>query len=113
MTQSEIKTWSVLSHVLTVAGFVIPFGNIIAPLVIWLMKKDESADVGRHAVESLNFQISVTIYLFVAGLLCFVAVGFVLLPAVFLFLLVCVIAGTVKAANGEFFKYPLTIRFIK
>jgi uncharacterized Tic20 family protein len=113
MTQSDIKTWSVLSHILTLAGGVIPFGNVIAPLVIWLLKKDECAEVARHALESLNFQISATIYIFVAGILCFVAVGFVLVPAVLLFVLVCVIVATVKAANGESFRYPLSLRFIR
>lgn len=113
MTQGDIKTWSVLSHILTLAVGVIPFGNVIAPLVIWLLKKDECAEVARHALESLNFQISATIYIFVAGILCFVAVGIVLVPAVLLFVLVCVIVATVKAANGESFRYPLSLRFIR
>lgn len=113
MTSSEAKTWSVLSHILTLVGAVIPFGHIIAPLVIWLIKKDESAEVGRHAKESLNFQISVTIYALVAGVLCLVVIGFLLLAAVGIFALVCIIIATVKAANGEFFKYPLSIRFVK
>lgn len=113
MTQSEIKTWSVLSHILTLAGGVVPFGHIIAPLVIWLLKKDECAAVGKHALESLNFQISATIYLFVTGALCFLVVGFALLPVVLLFVLVCVIVATVKAANGGFFRYPLSIRLVK
>ena len=92
---------------------MIPFGNIIGPLVLWAIKKDETPSVNEHGKESVNFQISMTIYTIVAALSTFILIGFVLLPAVIVLNIVLVIIAGVKAANGEFYRYPLTIRFIK
>jgi len=110
--QKPDRTWDVLCHILALAGFVFPFGNIIGPLIIWLVKKDQIPSVDAHGKESLNFQISMTIYAIVASLLIFAVVGFVLLPAVLLANLILVIMATIKASNGEPYRYPLTIRFI-
>ena len=51
------KTWAMLCHLSAVAGFVIPFGSILGPLVVWLIKKDEMPIVDLHGKKSLNFQI--------------------------------------------------------
>jgi uncharacterized Tic20 family protein len=107
LLSEEEKTLALLSHVLCFVG------GFLAPLIIWLLKKDQSAYVGEHALESLNFQISIMIYSFVAGILCFVIIGFILLPIIGVFTLVVVILATVKAYNGEMYRYPLTIRLIK
>ncbi len=69
--------------------------------------------VNEHGKESINFQISMTIYTIVAGLSILIAIGILLLPAIIVLNLVLVIIAGVKAANGEFYRYPLTIRFIK
>ena len=96
------------------AGLIgIPFGNILGPLVLWAIKKDEMPSVNEHGKESINFQISMTIYTIIAGLSILLAIGIVLLPAIIVLNLVLVIIAGVKAANGEFYRYPLTIRFIK
>jgi len=98
---------ALLSHILSLlTGF-------IAPLVIWLIKKDQSQYVAEHAKESLNFQISITIYLFVSSLLTLVLIGFILLPAIGVFALIVIIIATIRANNGEMYRYPLTIRFVK
>ncbi|WP_282937858.1 DUF4870 domain-containing protein [Paenibacillus sp. RC67] len=107
MVSSEERNLALLSHVLCIII------GVIAPLIIWLIKKDESAYVAEHAKESLNFQISMIIYSFVAGLLCFAVIGFVLLPLVGLFALICIIIATVRASKGQIYEYPLTIRLIK
>ena len=100
------KTWAILSHVLTFVG------GFIAPLVIYLIKKDESPFVRQHAVESLNFQISVTVYTMVAFLLVFLLVGFFLLPLLGICTLILVIVASIKASEGHMFRYPLTLRLI-
>ena len=103
-----------LCHFLALAGLVgIPFGNIIGPLILWLIKRDEMPSVGDHGKESLNFQISMTIYTIAAGLSVLAVIGIVLLPAVIIVNLIFVIIAGVKASNGEFYRYPLSIRFIK
>lgn len=117
MTQEEDKKanmWAMLCHVTAFSTFIgIPLGNIIAPLVIWLIKKDEFPFVDENGKESLNFQISMTIYGIVAGLLCFIFIGFVLLPIVLVADIVLVIMATVKTNKGEGYRYPFTIRLIK
>ena len=102
-----------LCHLSALAGFIIPLGNIIGPLVFWLIKKNEFPTVAAHGKESLNFQISMLIYAIVSGILCIVFIGFLLLAAVGITSLVCVIIASVKASNGVPFRYPLTIRFLK
>lgn len=106
--------WGMLCHLSAFAFFILPaFGNIIAPLVIWLIKKQEMPFVDDQGKESLNFQISIWIYMIASAILILIVVGMVLLPAVFIFWFIETIIASVKASNGEAYRYPLTIRFIK
>jgi uncharacterized Tic20 family protein len=115
--QSEDKDsrmWSMFCHLTALSAFLgIPFGNIIGPLIIWLIKKDDFPMVDDQGRESLNFQVSMTIYTIVSFLLCFVIIGFLLLPAVLLVNLILIIIASRKANKGELYRYPFTIRFIK
>jgi hypothetical protein len=113
MEQQEERNWGMFCHLAALAGFIIPLGNIIGPLVIWLMKKDESQFVDDQGKESVNFQISFIIYAFVAALLVIVVIGIVLLIALGVGMLVLVIVAGIKASNGEKYRYPMSIRFIK
>ncbi len=108
----EARNFSIFAHLGGFAGYFIPFGNILAPLVIWVLKRDASPFVDHHGREALNFQISITIYAIVSGLLILVLVGILLLPLVLLFDVVMMIVGAVKASNGEHFRYPLTLRLV-
>jgi uncharacterized Tic20 family protein len=111
----NVKQWCMFVHLSALAGYVgIPFGWILGPLIIWLIKKDEIAEVNQHGKEALNFQISLSIYAIVAlPLICLGGLGIIVLVALGIFDLVCIIIAAVKAADGQFFKYPITIRFIK
>ncbi len=113
MEQKQERTMGMLCHLIALVGFFIPFGNIIGPLVLWLVKKDESAVIDTEGKKSLNFQISVTIYAIVSVLLMFVVIGAFLLPLVGIFSLVMIIINSVKANNGEETKYPLSLTLIK
>lgn len=109
----EERNWGMLSHLLALAGyFVIPFGNIVGPLIIYLIKKDESPFVADQSRESLNFQISMSIYGLVGAVLTLLLIGFLLLAAVWVAGVILTIIASVKAANGEAYRYPLTIRLI-
>jgi uncharacterized Tic20 family protein len=101
---SDEKTLALLSHVLT---FVFP---ILAPLIIYLVKKDESTFVAYHAKESLNFQITLFIVCFV---LVITVIGILLVWAVGLIALALVIVATIRASEGKLYKYPLNFRLIK
>lgn len=100
-------------HLSAFAGYLIPFGNIIGPLVLWSVKRQEMPFVESEGKESLNFQISMTLYTLIAFLLCFVLIGFILLPAVLIADIVFIILASIKSANGESYRYPLCIRLIK
>lgn len=101
-----------LCHLSALSGLIIPFGHIIGPLVFWLLKKDEYTEVDRQGKNALNFQLSLTIYAIVAGILVVILVGFVLLAAIFLFGLIVTIIAAVKSSNGESFEYPLSLKLI-
>lgn len=109
----DAQTWGMLSHLIALAGFVIPFGNIIGPLVIWLIKKDEYPFVDDQGKESLNFQISMTIYFIISAILIVVVIGILLMIALVIVEVIFIILATVKANSGEKYRYPLTIRLIK
>jgi uncharacterized Tic20 family protein len=111
-TTNDERTWGLLAHLSALCGFVIPFGNLLGPLVIWQIKKNEMPFVDDQGKEALNFQITLTIEIIVSAPLCVILIGFLLLPIVGLYGLVMTIIGGVKANNGERYRYPLTLRLI-
>ena len=112
VSSKDEKMWGMLCHLSALAGFVIPFGNIIAPLVIWILKKEEFPFVDDQGKEALNFQISLTIYFIAGAILLIVGIGFVILPIVAVFGLIMIIIASIKANDGEKYRYPITIRLI-
>jgi uncharacterized Tic20 family protein len=111
-TQDE-KLWAMLAHLSALSGLVIPFGNIFAPLLIWVLKKDTSKFVDEQAKEALNFQISITIYVFVAIFLVLLLVGILVIILVGLFAIIMVVIASINAYDGKNYKYPLTFRLVK
>lgn len=89
------------------------FTHVIGPIIIWLIKRDDSPYVDYYGKEYLNFLISFTIYGFVAGILILAVIGVILLPAVGITAFVFIIMGAVKAYSGEKWKVPLIFRLIK
>jgi len=113
MNQND-KQDGLILNLLALAIIVIPsVGNIIGPLIYWLIKKDQSPYINQMGKNVLNFNISFTIYFFVAGILTFILIGFIVLPVLGIFWLVFTIMAIVKANNYEFYNFPLTIKFLK
>ena len=119
--ESQARMWNMLCHLSALAACIgIPFGNILGPLIIWQIKKNEFPSVDLHGKAALNFQITVTIAAVIgaalAFMLSFFCVGFLLFPVVVLIVLagmiLAIIAG-IKANNGEDYKYPYSIEFVK
>ncbi len=110
---SDERMWGMLCHLSTFSGYLVPFGNILGPLIIWLVKKDEYAFVDDQGKEALNFQISITIYSLVSGILILALIGIPLLIAVIIFSVVMTVIAAIKANGGEYYRYPLTIRLVK
>ncbi len=111
MTPDEERTWGGAAHWSAFVGAFVALA-FLGPLLVLLLKGNESAYVRRQAVESLNFQLSMLIYAVVSGVLVLVLVGILLLLVVGVLWVVFTLIGTVKSANGEEYRYPLTIRMV-
>ncbi len=115
----DARMWAMFCHLAGLAGYLIPLvGNIVAPLIIWQIKKDDFPFVDKQGEEAVNFQISMSLYVLIGIVLCVVTcIGAVLIPVVVIvvgiFDLVFLLIAAVKANNGQSYRYPLTIRFIK
>ena len=108
------QNWAMACHLAALSGFIIPLGNVIGPLVVWLIKKDTMPMVNQHGKESLNFQITVLIAFMVCLVLTLVVIGVVLMFVVGIGALVLTIMAAVKVSNGQFdYKYPFTLRLVK
>ena len=113
-TATSVRTWCMLAHATALVGFLVPVaGHIVGPLIIWLAKHQDSPEIDAHGKESLNFQISMLIYDVIAGILCLVLIGFVLLVVLCVVNTVLVIIASVRASEGKLYRYPFTIRLIK
>ena len=98
---------AILTHILTF------FFGFLVPLVIYLVKKDESPFVREHAKESLNFQLTMLIAYIVSFILVFVIIGILMLVVVGIAHLVLVIVATIRAADNQIYRYPFSIKFVK
>jgi len=107
------KTWAMFCHLSALAGFIIPFGNLIGPLIMWQMKKNESAFIDDQGKEAMNFQITISIAAIVALLLMVVVIGAFLLPVIGLAALILTVLAAIKANEGVTYRYPFALRFIK
>lgn len=111
--EKAARNWAMALHLSQFASKIIPLAGIVAPIVIWQMKKDEFPVLDAHGKNVLNWMISELIYTFVCFLLMFVVIGIFLLPIVLIVGAVFAIIGAIKASNGEVWKYPLTIEILK
>lgn len=109
---SSDRTWGILVHAAAFVGFVIPFGNILAPLIIWAIKKDGSQFVDDNGKQAINFQITWTVLLFLVGLTIFLVIGLVLVPLVALAWVILVVIAIIRASNDQVYDYPLTLDLI-
>lgn len=111
---SNVRSWAALIHASALLGVFVHFpGHLIPPLIVWLLKRDASAELDAHGKEAVNFQISMLIYNAVAVVFCLVLVGFVFLAALWILNAVLCIIAAIQASDGKFYRYPMTIRFIQ
>jgi len=109
---NDERMWAMFAHLSALSGFVIPFGSILGPLIIWQIKKNEYALVDDQGKEALNFQITMAIAFVVCIILVFVLIGIVLIWVVGLFDLIMTIIAAIRANNGERYRYPFTLRLV-
>jgi uncharacterized protein len=133
--EQNVRTWSMLCHISALAGLFFSLGNIIGPLLVWQIKKNELPEIEPYGKEAVNFQLTILIFNIIAGIVvagilgygfgfgslwrspfAFLGGGFglgVIISIInFVAWVLAVIAG-LRANNGEFYKYPVAIRFIK
>ena len=106
-TSKEARNMAMLCHLLAI------FTSFVAPLIIWLIKKDEEPFVDQQGKEALNFQITVILAMFVAGLLTVLCIGVPLLFAIPVVDVVFCIIASIKASSGVAYRYPVSLRLIK
>lgn len=107
------RNWAMLCHLSAFAGFFFPFGGILGPLICWLSKRDEYVWVNVNGRNSLNFQLSILLYMVLTIPLCIIIIGIPIIIVLGVLKVVCVIIASIKAAKGELFRYPLVIPFIQ
>ena len=103
---TDARTMAMLCHLLAI------FTGFLGPLIIYLINGDKDPFVRHHAAESLNFQITVAIALFVSAILILVLIGLLLFPVIWIGALVFEIIGAVRASKGEWWRYPINIRMV-
>ena len=112
-TKDERK-WAMFCHLSALSAYIgIPFGSILGPLVVWLLKRDESSFVDAHGREALNFHLSMALYVIIASILSLILIGIPILIALIVLSLVSIVIATVKASDGRSYRYPMTIQFLK
>ncbi len=107
------RTWAMLCHFSAFAGLIFPFGNFLAPLIIWLIKKEELEFVEDQGKEVLNFQISMTIYLLISGMLCIILIGIPIIIGLVIFCFIITIIAAISANDGKTYRYPMNLGLIK
>lgn len=148
MLDTKQKNIATFIHLSTFSRFIFPFGNFIAPVVLWIANKDKSAFVDSHGKQAINFQISMLLYAVMVGIVTvpififnilngfefvdfknfeafrfnienpstvlFGVIGLVIIAILgFILELIFVVIASLKARDGQLYKYPFTINFIK
>jgi len=103
------RTWGLIAHLSPLVAGVVGF-PFLGPLIVWLVKRDESPFVGDQAKEALNFQLAVMIAFVICGITC---VGLLLVPVVAVAALIYSILAALEANKGVYYRYPYTIRLIQ
>jgi len=109
--RKKARDWCMFLHLSLFAGHTVPMGGIIVPIIIWQTQKDEMPEIDEHGKNAVNWIISSMLYTVICIALCFVFVGFVLLPILVVLNIVFPIIAAVKANEGQVWKYPLAIPF--
>lgn len=110
----NVRSWTALCHASALLGVFLHFpGHLLAPLIVWLMKRDESPEIDAHGKEAVNFQLSMLLYNLIAAVFCLILIGFVFLAVLWVLNAVLVIIAAIQASDGKFYRYPMTIRFIQ
>jgi uncharacterized Tic20 family protein len=111
--ERQTREWAMFLHLSQLLGLLVPLGSLVAPILIWQIKKTELPGLDAHGRVVLNWVLSALIYFVGAALLSLIIIGLPLLLAVVILSIVFPIIGGVKANDGELWRYPLSIEFLR
>lgn len=100
-------------HLSLFASIIVPGAGLVLPIVMWVTNKDQSTAIDQHGKNILNFLISMLIYAVASIALMFIFVGIFTFIAVAIVSIVFPIIAAIKANDGQYWPYPLCIRFFK
>lgn len=111
---SDDRTWGTMAHASALIAMLVGGLMVLGPLVVWLVKKDQSPYVAHHGREALNFQITMLIVFAVLVAVGFATcgIGFIALPVAAVVNIVLTIIGAMKANEGVLWTYPFALRFV-
>jgi uncharacterized Tic20 family protein len=109
----EVRNTAVAAHLSTFAGLVVPFGSVIGPLAVWLTRRDRDPFIDQAGREALNFGITIAVYGAVVLVAALMLVGIPLLIAGVIAWVVLASLAAVRASQGQAYRYPLTMRFVR
>ncbi|MFA7369630.1 MAG: DUF4870 domain-containing protein [Kiritimatiellales bacterium] len=112
-TPVDVNIWGPFLHLSQFMTCVLPLAGLIVPLILWQVKKDESAIIDRHGKIIMNWILTEFVLLLLIVPLCFILIGFPLLFILGVAGIVFPIIGAIKAGNGEVWPYPCSFRFFK
>jgi hypothetical protein len=104
---------AMLAHLCSFAGLIVPLGNIVAPLIIWLLYREKSAFVTDQALESLNFNITIILAGIACGLLIFVGIGILLGLALGIVWIIGTVLAAVRASEGQRYRHRFILRLVR
>lgn len=114
VSDPQERQWGMFIHLAALSGLIgVPFGSILGPLIIYMIKKDDYEFINDQNKEVLNFQITWTLIFIVSAILILAGIGILMLIGFGIAWLVLVVSASVAASNGKYYRYPFTIRFLQ
>ena len=109
----EERQWAMLCHMSAMLMYATVIGGFIAPLIIWLLKRDEMPFVADQGRETLNFQITTLLALCLCGVLVLLIIPILLIGVILLYHFIITIVASVKVSEGVVYRYPICWRVIR
>ena len=106
------KGFSSLLHISQLAGMLVPLAGYAMPIIMWIVGRDQSEAVDRHGRNVINWMISFVIYFAISGILTVIGIGLIMMLALAIVNVIFIIKGTMKANDGVFWEYPMTIKIL-
>jgi uncharacterized protein len=109
----QAREWAMFLHLSLLLGSVLPLIGLAAPIIIWQMKKDELPGIDEHGKNAMNWIVSLVIYFAIGFALSLLLIGIPILVLLAALSVIFPIIAGVKANNGQIWKYPMALHFIK